>query len=137
MSTKFAEPKTDKFTNTEGFIFPDYSGKEFETDPLKNKNFLDEMLAPGYSFEAQQGIFGQYRHFYSLKFNNNYFRSCLKMCINQESLTTSNLSQEDKLCARECIILSEKYIEGTDKMMRKLSVKSSVLPQDLQRAANI
>lgn len=114
MSTKLPEPKSKKFSNYRGWIFPDYSGKENRIDIFERERWLNEKLAPINSFEYQQGIFGQYRHFYSLKINNNYLRNCYKLCINQDTLETSNLSQQDKLCARECILTAEKYRSATN-----------------------
>jgi hypothetical protein len=114
MTTKFAEPKTEKFINTGGWIFPDHNGKEFAVDPLEPRRYLHEREGIINSFEYQQGIFGQYRHFYTLKLKNNYSNSCFKLCINADTLSTSNLSQHDKLCARECILSAEKYTDATN-----------------------
>ena len=119
MSTQFSEPKFDKFESIDGWIFPDENQKKFAADPFEKLRENDQLFAPINSFEYQQGIFGQYRTFYSLKNRNNYTRACLRMCITPESLMTSNLNQEDKVCARECVISQEKFQASSNLFLEK------------------
>ena len=48
-----------------------------------------------------------------LKMKNVLAKSCYKLCITSETLRTKNLSQEDRLCARECLISSEKFEDAS------------------------
>jgi len=120
MTTKLPENLSDKWKVTDGWVFPDYSGKEFQQDPMQSIRGFNEMLAPINSFEFQQGIFGQYRHFYGIKQRNNYSKHCFKNCITAQNLKTSNLTQEDKLCARECIISQERFQNATNIYIEKV-----------------
>ena len=120
MSTKFPEPKSDKYQSIDGWITPDYSDdKRFYQDPYDAIRANKETLAPINSFEFQQGIFGQYRHFYGIKSRNNFTKACFGNCITAKSLKTSNLSQEDKLCARECLLSSEQFQNATNIFLEK------------------
>ncbi len=109
MSTQFPEPEFDKYEAIDGWIFPNRDEKKFVTDPYGKFEEAEKIFNPMHSFEYQQGIFGQYRLFYSIKNRNNYTKACFKMCITPESLLTDNLTQRDKVCARECLISSEKF----------------------------
>ncbi len=120
MTTKFPEPKYDNWQVIDGWVFPDYGDKKFQQDPRQSIKGHNEALAPINSFEHQQGIFGQYRHFYGIKQRNNYTKACFRVCVNAQSLKTTNLTQEDKLCARECLISSEKFQISTNNFIEKI-----------------
>jgi hypothetical protein len=127
MSTKFPEPKFEKWQTVDGWVFPDVSGdNNFNEDPLKSFRHENELFAPINSFEFQQGIFGQYRLFYGIKNRNNLTKACFQMCVNKNTLKTSNLTQEDKVCARECLLSSEKLVEATKYFLEKKQAENSL-----------
>ncbi len=136
MSTKFAQPKNDNWVTIDGWVFPDMKDKQFNRDPNDPRRWEVENYAIINSFENQQGIFGQYRHFYGLKLNNNYLKSCFAMCINPETLSTSNLTQSDKVCARECLISAEKYTNATNIFIEKIMYSEKPL-STIEQLANI
>jgi hypothetical protein len=109
MSTKLTEPKHDSWVDVDGWIFPNYNEKKFQVDPYGPMKSITEKSRPINSFEFQQSIFGQYRYYYHTKLLNNIHKQCMKLCIRNDTLLTSNLTQEDKLCARECILNEDTY----------------------------
>lgn len=130
MTTKFPEPKNDNWEVVDGWIFPDYSEPKLQEDPFANYE-----ASKGYdsinSFEFQQGIFGQYRNFYGLKNKNSLMKACFKMCVNSESIRTHNLTQEDKVCARECLVSSESFEQAS-----KIFLQTQQNRINLQQANN-
>jgi hypothetical protein len=113
MTTKLSEPKFNNWKTQDGWVFGDYASdpRNFR-DPREPGKILDQ-FKPVNSFETQQGILGQYRHFYGLKNRNHFIRSCYQMCVTKENVVISNLTQDDKICARECLISAEKF-EGSN-----------------------
>jgi hypothetical protein len=115
MTTKFPEPKFNSYKNVDGWVLPDQKfDRKYRYDPYGPLEFKRQ-FTPLMSPEVQQGIIGQYTHFYKGKVNNFIFKACLRNCLNRDTLKTKNLSQEDKLCARECIIGS-KSVENSAKV---------------------
>jgi hypothetical protein len=119
MSTKVPQPKHDSWVDVDGWVFPNYNEKKFEVDPFQPMKTVTEKSMPINSFEFQQGIFGQYRYYYHTKLLNNIQKQCLKLCIRQETLLTSNLTQEDKLCARECILNEHTFTQANTAFVEK------------------
>jgi hypothetical protein len=120
MTTKLSEPKYDSWINADGWVFPNYEDKKFEVDPFGPLKDFQENTSPIASFEFQQAIFGQYRYFYHEKAANSIHKQCLRLCIRKDSLLTSNLTQEDKLCARECILNENTFTKATSAFIEKV-----------------
>jgi hypothetical protein len=60
-------------------------------------------------------MYGETSFWYGHKIGNDIRKSCLMKCIDEDSLSTKNLSQKDKLCSRNCITgASALYAIGED-----------------------
>jgi hypothetical protein len=115
MSTKLPQPKNDTFVVEDGWILANNEEPKFRKSEKEIKKDYDfEQLKNINQFEFQQGIFGQYSHFYGMKLNNSISDHCLKMCITQDSLKVRNLTQDDKLCARECLVNEEVFNDAVE-----------------------
>lgn len=128
MTTRPSEPKFNNWETFDGWVFGDYASDPRNiSDPEEPKRILDQ-FKPVNSFEFQQGILGQYRQFYGLKNRNNFIKSCFQMCINEETLNVSNLSQDDKICARECLISNEKLDKANTLFLESQHKKEKTSP---------
>ncbi len=119
MTTKPSQPKHDSWVDVDGWVFPNYDEKKFQVDQLEPMRDVVELSSPINSFEFQQGIYGQYRFFYHNKMLNNIHKQCLRLCIREDTLLTKNLTQEDKLCARECLMSEQTFSSAHSAYIRK------------------
>ncbi len=126
MSTKLTQPKNDSYLDVDGWVFPNYDQRKFEVDPIKPMKEISDKSLPINSFEFQQSIFGQYRYFYHAKMLNNIHKQCLRLCIRKDNLLTNNLTQEDKLCARECLINEHTFAQAHSSYIEKIKALSII-----------
>lgn len=133
MTTKLPEPKNDSYIKSDGWVFPNYDEKRFKEDPFGPLKDLAEKTTPLASFEFQQGIFGQYKFYYQEKSMNSIRSQCLKLCIRKDTLLTNNLTQEDKLCARECLLNENTFNKAKGAFIEKIravDILDSFVPFD-------
>jgi len=75
------------------------------------------------SWEYQQGMYGETLLWYSNKMGNDIKKSCLLKCIDEESLSTNNLSQKDKLCSKNCLSSAISFYKTGEMVTAKWSAQ--------------
>jgi len=64
-------------------------------------------------------MFGENSLWYSNKVSNDIKKSCLMKCIDDDSLSTKNLSQKDKLCSKNCFFGAKRMYQLGEEVENK------------------
>jgi hypothetical protein len=134
MSTEFPEPKEPRWEVYDGWVFPETNFPHLRERRHQQVDRLKQ-LTTSETFEAQSGIFGQYRHFYGNLIITSLKKTCFKICLKPDSLATRNLNQGDKACIRECLANGNKLQQASNTFI--IRQQSDIAKHDALIDANL